>query len=93
MIKIIDNVDDVNNDNCDVEVTIGDSQFVLTLFTVQNIEKLMKSYNSTGECLNGSFFAASNMLVVKDLKTSTIESTLNQLIKTRELEEYFKSSS
>jgi hypothetical protein len=59
---------DPNNDNVDVEVTFQDGEsFSAIFFTLQNIETLMKHYKKTGECADGLYFWASDMVIVQHL--------------------------
>ena len=54
------------NDNVDVEVIFDDgSRYIATFFTLQNIQNIMDSYETTGECMNGFYFWSSDMLLVR----------------------------
>ena len=89
-IKIIDEIVDINNDNADIEVTISDNKYVATFFTLKNISTLFESYRNTGECLAGSYFWSSNMIIVKDLNEETIQSVISQLVESDEFEDVFE---
>lgn len=76
---------DVLDDNVDVFIELEDgSRYTATLFTIENLKTLMDNYKSSGECLHGSFFWASNMLIVDNLSIHTINSVINELLKTSE---------
>lgn len=69
------------NDNSDVYVDFDNGEkYVGTFFTYQNIEWLRNKNIKTGECLNGKFFWASNMIIVDNLERQTIELIINELI-------------
>lgn len=59
--------DNVHNDNVDLYIIREDSAvYVVTLFTIDNIKSLMQR-------LGESWFWATDMVVVKDLKMQTIK--------------------
>ena len=84
---------DSDNDNVDVQVTFpnGDS-FSAVFFTLQNIETLMKHYQKTGECADGSYFWASNMIIVQKLTEQTICETIDNLLAEKEFESIFSKN-
>ena len=84
---------DPGNDNVDVQVTFpnGDS-FVATFFTLQNIDSLMKHYQKTGECAAGSYFWASNMIVVQKLTEQMICEAIDNLLAEEEFESVFSKN-
>lgn len=70
-----------NNDNVDVQVTIPNGErFSAVFFTLRNIEALMKRYKKTGECADGLYFWASNMIIVESLTEKTICKTIDHLL-------------
>ena len=72
---------DPDNDNVDVEVTFQNGEsFSAVFFTLQNIETLMKHYKKTGECADGLYFWASNMVIVQHLSEKTICETIDKLL-------------
>ena len=78
------------NDNSDVIVTFSDQcRFVATFFTYQNIEQLRQKNKRTGECLNGKFFWASDMIIVEQIKREEIEQIINHLIIENQFEAIF----
>jgi hypothetical protein len=76
----------IDIDNVDVKIILenGDT-FFLTFFTIANIQVLLKRYNETGECAFGTYFWASNMVIVNSLNIENIKKTIEQLIKDNEL--------
>ena len=59
---------DPGNDNVDVQVTFPNgANFSATFFTLQNIATLMQRYTKTGECAAGSYFWASNTIIVQKI--------------------------
>jgi len=78
------------NDNSDVVVSFSDgSRYVATFFTYKNIESLRQKNNETGECLNGRYFWASNMLIISRIERREIEETIEHLISGNEFELVF----
>lgn len=81
---------DPRNDNVDVQVTFpnGDN-FSATFFTLQNINTLMQHYTKTGECAAGSYFWASNMIIVQTLTEQAICEAIDDLLAGEEFTVYF----
>ena len=72
-------------------VTLKDNaRFVATFFTYENIEYLRQKNKKTGECLNGKFFWASDMVIVDKIKRNEIEEVINHLVSENEFEQIFK---
>jgi hypothetical protein len=72
---------DPASDNLDVEVKLADGRrFGATYFTLQNIQRLFEKNRSTGECLNGLYLWASNMILVEHLTLDTIRSSVRDLL-------------
>lgn len=83
---------DNHDDNVDVEVTFSDgSRFVATFFTLANIASLLKQYEQSGECLNGTYFWASDMVIVRELTREAISQTIDDLIQSGEFESAFSA--
>jgi hypothetical protein len=81
---------DPQTDNLDLEVTLEDGdRYVATLFTLANIRRIMDQYRNTGECNNGQYFWASDMVIVHDLTEETIKSTVEDLLATGEFNKAF----
>ena len=73
-------------DNVDVEITLSDKRvFSATFFTLKNIERLLSIYKTTGECANGLYFWAQDMIIVNDLDEPTLRKAVNDLIDSEEL--------
>lgn len=72
---------DSDNDNVDVQVTFPNGEcFSAVFFTIRNIETLMKRYKKTGECADGLYFWASDMMIVESLTEKTICKTIDHLL-------------
>ncbi|MYC14193.1 MAG: hypothetical protein F4Y39_10755 [Gemmatimonadetes bacterium] len=70
-----------NNDNVDVQVTFPNGErFSAVFFTLRNIEALMRRYKKTGECADGLYFGASDMIIVESLTEKTICKTIDHLL-------------
>ncbi len=79
------------NDNSDVIVTFVDSsRAIATFFTYQNIEFIRQKNKKTGEFLNGTFFWASDMVIVEKINRQEIEEIVNHLIVRGEFDHIFK---
>ncbi len=84
---------DPDNDNVDVEVTFQNGgSFSAVFFTLQNIETLMKHYKKTGECADGLYFWASDMVIVQHLSEKTICETIDKLLAEDEFESVFSKN-
>ena len=69
------------NDNTDVIVTFNDNtRFIATFFTYENIEHLRQKNKRTGECLNGRYFWASDMIIVDRINKKEVEEIIDSLI-------------
>lgn len=79
------------DNNSDVRVTFKNgSEYVATFFTYKNIETLRQKNRITGECLIGSYFWASDMIIVDNISRYEIEKIINQLIQDDEFDSVFK---
>lgn len=91
-IEIVAGVEALDNqdDNVDVFVWFGNGErYSATFFTVANIKSILGRYEETGECAGGTYFWASNMVVVRDLTISTIHSAIKDLLQTGEFYSIF----
>lgn len=89
-IKIIDEIEDPFDDNVDVQVEFADGRrYMATFFTVANIQRIMKKDEGTGECLNGTYFWASDMIIVREIRPEIIEAVIQNLIEQEEFEGVF----
>ena len=72
-----------NNDNIDINLVLRDgSIYFATLFTIENIQSLLKSNSS-------SYFWATDMIIVKDLEKLTIKEAIKEIIRDDLLEVSF----
>ncbi len=84
---------DTLTDNVDVEVAFDDgSRYMATFFTVQNVQKLMESYEQTGECMKGFYFWASDMILVRRLSRENIAKVVADLISKGEFDKAFSQA-
>jgi len=75
--------EEFTNDNSDVWVEFENGErYVGSFFTYRNIEWLRRKNQNTGECLNGKYFWASDMLIIERLDRETIENVIKELIGT-----------
>lgn len=88
-IDIIGNVIDIYNDNIDVQVEINGKMYVATFFTISNIRQIMSTYKSSGECLNGKYFWASDMIIVDNLEENEIRKVITHLVDNGEISSAF----
>ena len=87
-LTVLNGINDLDkyDDNVDVEITLADNRvFSATFFTLENIKNLLLSYKATGECANGLYFWAKDMIIVKELDEDTLRKTINDLIDSEEL--------
>jgi len=78
------------NDNSDVIVTFEDGRrYVATFFTYQNIQWLIEKNKRSGECLNGRYFWASDMILVERINRKEITEVIHHLIEEEEFEYVF----
>lgn len=75
---------DVEDDNIDTHVVLEAGQvFFATLFTLKNVESLMKKEEFQ------LYFWATDMIIVKDLSLETIRQTVDEIIKEEMLSTMF----
>jgi len=73
------------NDNSDVIVSFENGEkYVATFFTYQNIDWLRQKNQQTGECLNGKYFFATDLILIDKLNREEIINVINHLIKENE---------
>jgi hypothetical protein len=67
-------VNDIDDDNIDLNIVLSDERvYFVTLFTLKNINRLMKKDNEV-------YFWADSMLIVKNLQKETIRNTIIDII-------------
>jgi hypothetical protein len=79
--------------NSDVMVSFEkDGEWVATFFTYNNLLTLAKKNESTGECLNGKYFWATDMILVDELSRDRVEEVVSHLISQGEFENVFRAA-
>jgi len=77
--------------NVDVFVTLKDgSCWTATVFTVVEVERLMKLWTGTDEALGGRYFWASDGLIVRDPGIGSMTGVIAGLIENSEFPEIFQ---
>ena len=78
------------DDNIDIEVKFRDGRrYTATVFTVKNIETLFAKNKATGECGNGLYLWAVEMIVVETLSYEVLNLMVQNLIDEQEFESAF----
>ena len=76
----VEPVSDTCNGNADVVVRDASGErYWATFFTPSNVQTLMSRYQSTGECLSGSYFWAANMIVIEEISEPLIHQVIEDL--------------
>ncbi|WP_299249052.1 hypothetical protein [uncultured Aquimarina sp.] len=79
------------NDNSDVMVTFENGEkYIATFFTYKNIEWLRQKNEKTGECLNGKYFFATDLILIDRLNREEILNVINHLINQEEFTTAFE---
>lgn len=77
----------VADENVDVQIELFDGRiFTATFFTLRNLKYLFENYRKTGDCANGTYMWAMDMIVVESLDEDTINKSVASLIETQEIE-------
>ncbi|WP_147300599.1 hypothetical protein [Lysobacter silvisoli] len=85
-IEILHTIEDMHDDNVDVHVVLSNGErYSATFFTLKNVERLMRSYQESGECLNGSFFWARDMIIVTMITPEEVSRVVWDLVSSGEL--------
>jgi len=78
------------DDNSDVIVSFEDGgSWVATFFSYRNIQSLAEKNRATGECLDGKYFWATDMLLVDEVSRTRIEEVIEHLMNEGEFEQVF----
>jgi hypothetical protein len=78
-------------ENVDVEVVLqNQTRWAATVFTPDGIERLLMRYAETGECLDGRYVWAKNMIIARDLSDETLEDVVADLIASGEFRQAFE---
>ncbi|MBZ0314930.1 MAG: hypothetical protein K8L91_00825 [Anaerolineae bacterium] len=81
---------DSQDDNVDVEVVFPNGErYIATFFTLKNLETIMNRHAKSGECNNGKYLWAADMVIVRELTTEAIWETVAYMILNQELESTF----
>jgi hypothetical protein len=81
---------DPKDGNADLEVRFEDgSRYAATFFTLKNLRSLFEKNEQTGECKDGLYLWASDMVIVKELTEAGISETVADLIAQGEFEGAF----
>lgn len=76
------------NSNAWVKFENGE-RWVATFFTYKNILSLREKNQKTGECLNGKYFCATDMILIDEINQKLIETVIKEMIDRQEFETYF----
>ncbi len=80
---------DCSDCNSDVIFELSDgSKWVATFFTYKNIETLRKKNQLSGECLNGTYFCATDMILISEMSDKIIKAVLDEMLSHDEIEIY-----
>ena len=75
--------------NSDVIFELNDgSKWAATFFTYKNIDTLRKKNQLSGECLNGTYFCATGMILVSEMSEEVIRAVLQEMLLSGEIEMY-----
>ncbi|MET7962670.1 hypothetical protein ABZ356_12650 [Micromonospora zamorensis] len=73
--------------NVDAFVDLPDgSSWALTIFTVDEVRRLLASWKKTGEVANGSYFWAVDQLIVPEPGVSAMTIAIRELVRSGEIE-------
>lgn len=75
--------------NSDVNFELDDgSKWTVTFFTYKNIETLRKKNQATGECLYGTYFCATDMVLISEISEEIINTVLQEMLSDGSIEIY-----
>ena len=78
------------DDNSDVIVSFEDGgSWVASFFSYRNIQSLAEKNRITGECLDGKYFWATDMLLVDEVSRTRIKEVIEHLMDEGEFEQVF----
>ena len=69
------------------------SDVIATFYTYKNITTLTEKNRKTGECLNGSYLWASDMILIDEIRREKIEKVIDDLIISGDFENAFSNCS
>ncbi|BCJ69551.1 hypothetical protein [Polymorphospora rubra] len=72
--------------NVDVFVDLSDgSSWALTIFTVDEVRRLLAKWKETGEVANGSYFRAVDQLIVPEPGVAAMTAAIRELVRSGEV--------
>lgn len=75
------------DDNVEVRIELADGRaYSVTFFTLANLATLMARWGRTGECANGLYVWATNMIVVQEITQAVIRRVAQDLVETGDIE-------
>ena len=83
---------DPTNLAVDVSIIAQDGNaYIANFVTRKFIDYMFEKNIRTGECGNGIYFCMPGMVIVDEVTQLTVKKTIEDLIKNREMEEYFRN--
>ena len=79
-------LEDEGNIDIEIQVSNGDV-YALTFFSVDDLLTQFRKNKVTGECRNGTYFWATDMIIVETLSEEVIQQTIQSLIEEDELKD------
>ncbi len=82
-----------NPADCNSDVIVSfekGAEWVATFLTYKNISTLVEKNMLSGECLQGKYFWASDMILVDEISRARVEEVVKRLIDEAEFEKVFK---
>ncbi|MBD8497244.1 hypothetical protein [Paenibacillus arenosi] len=81
---------DIEDVNTDVIVVFSNRmKWIASFFTYKNIQTIRENNRKTGECLNGSYYWSSDMVLIDIGSSERIHEVINYLIESEEFENVF----
>ena len=85
IIGSIDHIDKING-NIDAELILENGEvYTATFFTLENIKNIMQKDKKSGESANGTYFCASDMIIVDVITEKIIYDTFKDLIESDDI--------
>jgi len=85
-VEFIHTLENPDNDNEDIIISYKGQRYSATVFTLENIKSIMERYSNSGECANGLYFYCQDMIIVKNLKRTTILEAISNIISEGEID-------
>ena len=77
--------DDIEQQNIDFWLIIGDKTFLGSAFTLANIQYLMTKDNRTDESAFGTYFWASDMIILKEMTVECLVKAIRNILNDQSL--------